>query len=392
MICKARRSGFLFLVCISMTVGSCVEPIVPVLNEKDSESVLVVDGKVTDEAGPFRVRLTRSVKVNVLYYLDPVLDADVRIYDDKGNFFQLYSVNYGWYESEDKNLKGVPGNAYTLSVTTADGMQYESSSVLMSEAPDIDSLYFQEITRTRLEGNQGIEETWMNILLDTHDPESKIKYWYYEFSETWEVKMITDVLVEHSPPGTPSNKTTETVIISDDKSVCWVTKPSSTILLANTVSSPVDEIKGFTIQSLEPSEDKLHIRYSILVKQAAISRELYDFWKQLKDVNEDAGGLYEKLPSQVFGNISCCGGTARALGYFSALSVKAKRLFIERTEHHMKTKSAYDGCSYYDYVPMPYVPKSFFGVIKDSGTEVYCSSDYCADCRAYGTNVKPDFW
>jgi hypothetical protein len=392
MILNEIRYGFLFLFCLGMLVGSCVEPIVPVLNEKDAESVLVVDGKVTDEAGPFRVRLTKSVKVNVLYYLDPVLDADVRIYDDKGNFFQLYSANYGWYETEDKNLKGVPGNAYTLSVTTADGIQYESSSVLMSEVPEIDSLYYGEMTRTRLENNQAIEETWMNIKLDTHDPGGNIKYWYYEFSETWEVKMITDVLVEHSPPGTPSFKTNEHVIISDDKSVCWVTKPSSSILLANTVSSPVDELKGFTVQSLEPSEDKLHIRYSILVKQSAISREVYDFWKQLKDVNEGAGGLYEKLPSQVFGNISCCGGANRALGYFSAMSVKAKRLFIARSEHNMKTKSAYEGCNYYDYSPLPYVPKSFFGLIKDTGIEVYCSGDFCADCRTYGTNVKPDFW
>jgi hypothetical protein len=392
MILKAIRPGLLFLFCMGMIIISCVEPIVPVLNEKDAESVLVVDGRVTDEAGPFRVRLTKSVKVNVLYYLDPVLDADVRIYDDKGNSFQLYSVNYGWYESEDKNLKGVPGNSYTLSVITADGMQYESSSVLMSEVPDIDSLYFGEITRTKLENNQAVEETWMNIQLDTHDPTGKIKYWYYEFSETWEVTMVTDVMVEHSPPGTPSFKTEENVIITDDKRVCWVTKPSSSILLANTVSSPVDELKGFIVQSLEPSEDKLHIRYSILVKQSAISREVYDFWKQLKDVNENTGGLYETLPSQVFGNISCCGGTARALGYFSAMSVKVKRLFIGTSEHHMKTKSAYEGCSYYDYTPLPYVPKSYFGFIQDTGTEVYCSGDFCADCRTYGTNVKPDFW
>jgi hypothetical protein len=392
MVCETKKIWFLILVCTAITVGSCIEPIVPSLNEKDSESVLVVDGRVTDEAGPFRIRLTKSIKVNVLYYLDPVLDADVRIFDDKGNFFQLHAVNYGWYESDDKNLKGIPGNSYTLSIVTADGMQYESTSVLMSEVPDIDSLYFKEVTRTRIDNNQPVEETWMNILLDTHDPDGKTKFWYYEFSETWEVKMITDVMVEHSPPGTPSLKTKETVIIGDDKSVCWVTKPSSSILLANTLSSPVDELKGFTVRSLEPSEDRLHIRYSILVKQSAISRELYDFWKQLKDVNEDSGGLYEKLPSQIAGNISCCGGTTRALGYFSAMSVKTKRIFIDKSVHHMKTKSAYDGCSYYDYVPNPYVPKSLFGTITDTGTEVYCSSDYCADCRSYGTNVKPDFW
>jgi hypothetical protein len=382
----------LLIGCLILTVGSCVEPIVPVLNENDTESVLVVDGKITDEEGPFRIRLTKSVKVDVLYYLDPVLNADVRIFDNKGNYFQLYSMDYGWYETENKNLRGIVGNSYTLSVTTYDGIQYESSSVLMSEVPDIDSVYFEEVTRTRLENKQGIDETWADILIDTHDPEGNVRYWYYEFEETWEVKMLTTVEVEHNPPGTFSNKSFESVLISNEKNVCWVTKPSSSVLIANTASSPVDELKGFPVQSLGPSTDKLHIRYSILVKQSAINRELYDFWKQLKDVNEDSGGLYEKLPAQVFGNITCCGGTGKALGYFSAMSVKSKRLFIEKTAHHVKTESAYAGCSYYDYPPLPYVPRSFFGTIIGSGMEVYCSSDYCADCRTEGTNVKPDFW
>jgi hypothetical protein len=392
MCCIFNKSGFFILGFLVSALVSCVEPIVPVLNENDSRSLLVVDGKVTDETGPFRVRLSKSIKVNVLYYLDPVTDADVKIYDDKGNFFQLVSVNYGLYETEDKNLRGVPGNSYTLSVTTSDGMQYESTSVLMNEVPDIDSLYFIETQRTRLEDNQGVDETWLDIQLDTHDEEGQTRYWYFEFTETWEIKMVTSVSIEHSPPGTPSNKTFETVDIDDAKSVCWVTKPSSSILLANTLSSPVDELTGYTVQSIPPSVDKLHIRYSILVKQYAISRELYDFWKQLKDVNEDSGGLYEKLPTQVFGNITCCGGSGKALGYFSAMSVKSKRIFIEKIDHHVKTKSAYEGCSYFDYEPFPYVPKSLFGTLKGAGTNVYCSTTYCADCRTYGTNVRPDFW
>jgi hypothetical protein len=263
----------------------------------------------------------------------------------------------------------------------------------MNPVTGVDSVYFNEVPRTRFEGNQRIEETWLNILLDTHDQEGKIKYWYYEFEETWEVKILNeDVPVEHSPPGTPHNITFENVDISEEQKVCWVTKPSKSILLASTVNSPVDEVKGLIVQSLGPSEDKLNIRYSILIKQSAINRELYDFWKQLKDVNEDVGGLYEKMPSQVFGNISCCGGTLKALGYFSAMSVCRKRLFIDKSEHHVKTKSVYEGCSYYDFEQLPWVPKSYFGKIRGTTIDVYCSTDFCADCRDYGTNVKPDFW
>jgi Domain of unknown function (DUF4249) len=390
---KKKITGAVLAISLILTIGACVEPIVPALKDIDTESMLVVDGKITDEVGPFRVRLTNSVKVNAMFYLDPVRDADVRIYDDKGNIFQLYSDNYGWYESEDKKLMGIPGNSYTLSITTSDGTQYESSSVMISAVTDIDSLYFNEAIHTRFEGNQNIEETWLNIFLDTHDPEGKIRYWYFEFDETWEVKILTEnVTVEHSPPGEPNDITLENVDVSEEQKVCWVTKPSKSILIASTQNSAADELKGFPLQSLGPSEDKLHIRYSIHVKQSSINQELYNFWKQLKDVNEDVGGLYEKMPSQVFGNITCCGGNSKALGYFSAMSVNEKRLFIDKSEHHVQTKSAYDGCSYYDFEQLPWVPKSYFGKIKDTGKNVYCSTDFCADCRTYGTNVKPDFW
>ena len=390
---KDKIISFFIVISFILTIESCVEPIVPELNSNDAEIALVVDGKITDQEGPFRVRLTNSVKVNVMFYLDPVLDAEVHIYDDKGNTFQLLGEENGWYETSDKKLKGIPGNTYTLSITTADGMQYESSPVLLQEVTDIDRVYFEEVKRTRFENNEAFEENWLNILLDSHDPEGKIKYWWFEFEETWEVRMTTDNLpIEHSPPGELSNITIENVSVNDEKVVCWVTKPSKSILIANTVSSIGDEIKRFTVHSLGPNEDKLHIRYSIQVKQSSISPELYNFWKLLKDVNENAGGLYDKMPAQIYGNISCCDGKSKALGYFSALSVKTKRLFIDKTEHHVETVSAYKGCNYYDFDQRPQVPKSYFGTILKTGRKVYCSTDFCADCRANGTNIKPDFW
>jgi hypothetical protein len=171
-----------------------------------------------------------------------------------------------------------------------------------------------------------------------------------------------------------------------------VTKPSKSILIASTASSMENEIKRFPLRSLGPGEDKLHIRYSILVKQSSMNPELYNFWKLLKDVNENSGGIYDKMPAQVYGNISCCDGKSKALGYFSALSVKTKRLFIDKTQHHVETVSAYQGCYYYDFDQNPYVPKSYFGINTNNGRNVYCSADYCADCRSYGTNIKPAFW
>lgn len=377
----------LFLLYLMGAGLSCVEPVVPDLNEEDMVPVLVAEGKITDKPGPFRVRLSRSVKVNVMYYDDPVSDAEVWIHDDQGTSVQLFGIGNGWYESSEKDLAGVPGLRYTLDILEADGTQYQSSSVLMEPSTGIDSLYYL------VEQALNSPEDQLSIRLNSHDDENRIRYWYFEFTETWEVKMITDnVPVEHSSPGSPSHITRENVRVDEDKIICWVNKHSSKILVASTVNSPVNELKDFIVNTLGPGEDKLHIRYSILVSQSSISREQYEFWRLLKDVNENAGGLYETMPARVFGNISCCNGNKKALGFFSALSVRDKRLFIERADHNVRTRSAYDGCMYYDYEQLPWVPKSYFGKNTSSGVDIYCSADFCADCEAYGTNVEPAFW
>jgi hypothetical protein len=383
----------LLIFILMFPISSCVDPITLQLNENDAEPMLVVAGQLTNEEGPFRVRLTNSVPVNVMYSPEPLTDADVMINDDQGNSFQLYDIGYGWYETEDKTLKGIPGNTYTLNIITEYGTQFKSSPVLMQEVPEIDSLYFEEVKKIRFEDGKTYKDNWLNILLDTRDTENKIKYWHFEFEETWEVKMLTEhVLVEHSAPGEPYYATWEDVDVDDEKITCWVTMPSNSILIATTVNNPVNEIKRLPIQSLGPEDDKLHIRYSILVKQSSVSLELYDFWKQLMDANENVGSIYDKIPAQAYGNISCTNGTAKALGYFSASSVKKRRLFIGKTEHDVETVSAYKGCLYYDFAQLPWIPKSFFGTIKDKGTEVFCASEFCADCRDYGTNSRPDFW
>ena len=36
----------------------------------------------------------------------------------RGNVYLLYENEAGWYETEEKDLKGIPGNTYTLMVTT----------------------------------------------------------------------------------------------------------------------------------------------------------------------------------------------------------------------------------------------------------------------------------
>jgi hypothetical protein len=165
------------------------------------------------------------------------------------------------------------------------------------------------------------------------------------------------------------------------------------VVVASTVHNPADELKGFIIQSIGPGDARLHIRYSILVKQYSIDTDLYNYWKRLKDINENPGGIYSKIPAPVFGNITCSDGACKVLGYFAASSVSEQRLFIKRSEHHVSTINVTAGCTYFSYYVPPPQTMIYFGPDILLRCLVYTSSPGCADCTIeYGSNVKPSFW
>lgn len=387
---------FIFLTCLNTLLFSCIEHYVPKLDKIDSQNLLVVEGLITDVEGPFRIKLSNTFEINNMQLTgDPVYNADIQIFDDIGNLFQLYHTVDGWYETENKSLKAVPGITYTLNITLEDGTQYESSPVLMLDVPEIGSVNFEEVQKTHFDQGSFVQENWLNILVNSKDQTNQTKYWKWDYIETWEIQLLKD-----SVPFSPAPDVPLTVIsfepVNNVEETCWVTVPSKTIQITSTINNTANEIKNFPIHSIGPQNDRLYIKYSILVKQSALSKEQYSYWKKLEDSNEETGSIYERTPSEIIGNIQCCNGEKIALGYFSASAVKTKRIFITPDDHKIKTKSAYAGCIY--LFPDPRVPSWLVGTItagRDTvfiGRKAYTYDVYCSDCRKYGTNVKPDFW
>ena len=111
--------------------------------------------------------------VDQLYFPEPYKGADVKIIDDKGNSYRLLDDQNGWYETEDKDLKGVPGTSCTLKINDGEGNSFESTPELMQDVPDIDSVYFEEVKHIRFENDLTYKDNWLNILLDAYDPAEK---------------------------------------------------------------------------------------------------------------------------------------------------------------------------------------------------------------------------
>lgn len=365
---------FLLLVVL---VGGCVDPYWVELDDKDSQSILVVDGLITTEPGSFKVSLRRSVPLDTLSNYTPEYGAQVYILDDKNNRFDLIDSGEGVYKCLDESVKAETGVTYQLFITDVFNKQYESSPILVEASPEIENLGWEETKVIVFEDNEAIEKKALDIVIDAKDPSEQTKYYQWDFEETFEV-MMPNAITALDGMGKPYDAF---VKVPDEKKYCWVTLKPKNILLKSVANQSNSNIDNYVVLRIGELDDRLLFRYSIKVSQYRVNKEMYNFWKKLKDINENAGSLYDQVPSAVYGNITCCDDETSALGYFNAVDVKSKRIFIESYEHSLPTYNYYEGCLYVSDQTNHHFVDYF-----------YARSAFCSDCRVYGSNIKPDFW
>jgi hypothetical protein len=128
----------LFLLLAILGLSSCEDVIEYDL--KNTVDKVVVEGLVTDQPGPYQVRLSRTN--GYLNQSEPpvITSAQVYISDNTGLVDTLVDQGNGTYLTTPK-LQGTPGRTYTLRFLTG-GQEYTASSLLKPVAP-LDSLSFE---------------------------------------------------------------------------------------------------------------------------------------------------------------------------------------------------------------------------------------------------------
>src|SRR5664280_1102400 len=130
-----RIIAFLFLIA----AASCIDPYTP--NLKNYNSLLVVEGLITNENSSYKIKLSRTTgQANSIS--EKVADADVYIIDGSGVKTHLQNSGGGYYKTDSTLFKGVVGQNYTLQILTGDGKEYKSGQSTMLPVADIDKVYY----------------------------------------------------------------------------------------------------------------------------------------------------------------------------------------------------------------------------------------------------------
>jgi hypothetical protein len=384
-----------FIIC------TCIDPYAPKL--KGYDSLLVVDGLITDANASYTVRLSRTIQ-NPNTNPAMVSGATVFIMDDAGNNHNLNEKTTGLYKTDSLDFTGMAGRTYTLHITTKDGNEYISDPCSMQSVPDIDSVYYakdQELANNGTQSQEGI-----SIYLDSKEGENNIYYrWAYE--EAWEFKVPDPKKFNFDMADSSITS------VADIKEYCWKSDKSTDILIYTNYSEQTGPVKKQPISFIATDKsDRLMVEYSILVKQFSISKSEYDFWDNLKKVNESGSDIFASQPFPVISNIHNINNTKeQVLGYFQVSAVKQKRIFIPLSEiirlqlpfyHYDQCKRLVgvpdkfqtwdDVYLEYCYYTQHYFVEPVYDPVTFKLQAMIFAIPECADCTLTGTLTKPDFW
>lgn len=371
-----------FPILIVFLMKSCIVPFEPKISKYDN--VLVVDGILTNLPGSCMVKLSRTYPYDEKQKIIEK-NAKVRIIDDLGNETIMSCNDYGVYLPEYKDFNGSVGRKYKVSIETVSGEVVESDFEELKEPVDIGNVYY-----TYVEKENGI--SGLQLYVDTFDPLSKSFYYSWDYEETWEFWVPYASMSEYLP----------------ETKICYNDVTSRKVLIESTKDYVDDKVVGFPLYFISNTTNRLFIKYSVLVRQYVLTEKTYRFYKNLKDINENTGTLFDPIPVILTGNIfNILNPDQPVLGNFQVSGASVKRIFIYREElpQQLIIPTEYEYCKA-DLVSKKTDQKRLDSLLVNGwvvmDTIIYSSeqdtliglaiSRSCFDCTTKGKIEKPDFW
>lgn len=365
----------IFLIILFGFLSACTEKFYP---EIETElSILVIDGKITNQPGPYEIRLFNTVDLIDADTIKPEQDAIIVIYDDLGNSDTFLESAPGVYLSQDPSFQGQIGRSYWIEIVTSSGTRYESTPEKIQPEVTIESIYG---INDHLLFSDGSKIDAAKIQVDAKDPSNTSNYIRWEYIESWEWR---------NPYFLP-----KTV---NPANICYPKVNSSNVYVFNASNQNKKEFKGLNTSFITVEEVKLNYEYNIEVSLYSINQESFEFWQSIEAASQENGGLYSSVPANAKGNICACETNDPVLGYFEASSVSIKSTSFSKQDFNLDFPDFPPECEiiimrFRDGRP----DESRFHIV-DSYTEGVVNifvvrRNHCYDCNFKYSPNKPSFW
>jgi len=370
------RKILLYLL-FAILLGGCRDNYELPLRDTD-KSLLVVEGVLNAGQGPTKITLSQTVKISEGASFKPVLLALLSVESKDGSSYALEEKGNGSYTHEKLPL--TIGQEYRLRIKTKDNKEYLSDFVVARQSPDIDAVTWKR------------EKDGVAIFANTHDATNKTRYYKWSFDETWEIRSY--YRSDYQWVGG-----TNIIYSPDFNTHCWKYTTSNTINIGSTAQLASDVVNEAPLLFIPPFSEKLSVRYSILLKQQALTKEAYEYLSLMKKNTESLGSIFDPQPSELRGNIKCITNPEEGvIGYLTASSFSEKRIFITAVEADWRFNQDCPSIevekhpdSLKQWLPgyLPYAE----GMVMGTQPVYYMAPAACVDCTQRGGNLnRPSYW
>lgn len=290
---------------------SCETEITDFKTENLSDAV-VVYGEMTNLAGPYTVRLNFTSGYSPFdptqFQGQSIAGADVRILEESGSAIVLKEMQKGMYQTP-ASFQGQVGKKYRLKIMTPDGLDIASSWQVLSAPTELKTLNSKYVNAEK------VEDIYFEMQASVQDTRGADDYYFIKRQDF--IQFLTTCPTPPAPPAP--------VPICYNK--CWQAVQNTQPILMDDAFLDGREIK-VPLASI-PYDD--FTEWFVQMEVYHVDKATHQYWKRQEDQRTLGGGIFDKVPAQIIGNLTCLNNPDRqVLGYFMVAGKTKKRVLVDR--------------------------------------------------------------
>lgn len=330
-----------------LLISSCIDRI-DITVPKSITSQLVVEGLITDEPGPYTVKLSLAAPVDgFLKFSKAITAKQVTLFDNAGNSEALVETETGTFQTRPNGIRGVIGREYTLRIETRDGKIYESLPDKLNPVGDVDSLYYE------FESYEPLNEQTQygfRFFMDGQGLPTGDNLVRWKFTSVFELDTDPKLRLVPCPGGAPCSCPEpplcsgfivgqfDLVKVGDCTCCkCWVERKENKPHVGDDRFVSQGKAKKVEVGYI-PLEyfpfQKGKNRAEVM--QMSLSRQAFDYWRIIQAQKEGAASLFQPPTGKTITTIFEKNGSGTALGIFYASAVKKKQLYLTHADVPVK--------------------------------------------------------
>ncbi len=344
----ARLKALVLFLLLALLFAACRDIYEPELSVH--QRFTVVEGLITDEEGPHRIRLSRSNVFGDQTNPEAMRDARVLLTNSHNDTIPLQEASPGEYFTP-QNFKGVPGETYVLNIETNNGTVYRSHPQEMRQPLQTDTIYGEfgsqlfyyksQVSGDIIQDDVGGVNMFVDVSgMDAQPP-------LFRFSTSMVLQY--SVMVSWNPP---------------EYDFCWTRRRITDFVgqdLGRSSDSEVSERNRFAFFPLNTRAMR-HLGYAINMGDTHISYEAprhlihsiyslnedaYAFHEARNEQLDDDNTIFDPVAPQLPGNVyNTADEGPDALGFFEVSSVRRITMNVRPREAVDKIVVELKDCMY----------------------------------------------